>query len=177
MLTIIYILVRIEKYHQIQIVSCIYIASSNNVSFADNLTFMYLNCLLFITFPDLFHYWDNNLLFCKLMTKTCNHESLYHMTFAYISSYEPHQAKRALRVILIKIFIFLFSECTLFFKRLICDILSSIAIKISFVCSCRYGVYAASVTSWYLCNDIRNFTFVILFIYEHHMYHSVTIWC
>ena len=47
--------------------------------------------------------------------------------------------------------------------RLICEILSKIAVKISFLRGHKQGVYAqasltASVTSWYLRNGLQNFT-------------------
>ena len=53
--------------------------------------------------------------------------------------------------------------------RWICEILSRIAVKISFLWGCKHGVYAiasftASVTSWYLPNGLQNFTSFILFI-------------
>ena len=38
-------------------------------------------------------------------------------------------------------FIFLFSECTLFFLRLVCGNLSRIAVKISFLWDRKHGVY------------------------------------
>ena len=53
--------------------------------------------------------------------------------------------------------------------RLICENLSSIAVKISFLWGRIHGVYAeasftASDTSLYLRNDMQNFTFVILYM-------------
>ena len=76
--------------------------------------------------------------------------------------FETCHTKRAIRVILIKMFICLFPECTLFL--LICEILSRIA-AIKFLLVCKHGVYAAasfaaSVMSWYLHVqiDIQNFT-------------------
>ena len=49
--------------------------------------------------------------------------------------------------------------------RLICENLSSIAVKISFLWGCEHCVYAeasfaASVSSWYLRSDMQNFTSV-----------------
>ena len=54
--------------------------------------------------------------------------------------------------------------------RLICENLSCIAVKVSFLWSCEQCVYAealftASVTSWYLRNDMQNFTSVIVYMY------------
>ena len=53
--------------------------------------------------------------------------------------------------------------------RLICDNLSCIAVKISFLWGYEHYVYAevsfaASVTSRYLRNDMQNFTSVILYM-------------
>ena len=53
--------------------------------------------------------------------------------------------------------------------RLICENLSCIAVKISFLWGCEHCVYAealftASVTSRYLHNDMQNFTSVILYM-------------
>ena len=48
--------------------------------------------------------------------------------------------------------------------RLICENLSSKAVKISFLWGREHGVYAASVTSRYLRNDTLNFTSVMLYI-------------
>ena len=53
--------------------------------------------------------------------------------------------------------------------RLICENLSSKALKISFLWGCEHCVYAetsfaASVTSLYLRNDMQNFTSVILYM-------------
>ena len=53
--------------------------------------------------------------------------------------------------------------------RLICEKLSSIAVKISILWGCEHCVYAetsfaASVTSRYLCNDMQNFTSIILYM-------------
>ena len=53
--------------------------------------------------------------------------------------------------------------------RLICEILSSIGVKKNILCARYHGVYAAtsfaaSVTLWYLRNDILNVTSVILYI-------------
>ena len=53
--------------------------------------------------------------------------------------------------------------------RLILENLSSIAVKISFLCGCEHCVYAeasfaAIVTSRYLRTDMQNFTSVILYI-------------
>ena len=52
--------------------------------------------------------------------------------------------------------------------RLICEILSRIAVKISFLWGRKHGVYAASsfaasITPWYLHNDMQNFTSVMLY--------------
>ena len=54
-------------------------------------------------------------------------------------------------------------------KRLICENLSTIAVKTSFLWGREHGVYteasfATSVTSRYLRNDMQNFTFVILYM-------------
>ena len=51
--------------------------------------------------------------------------------------------------------------------RLICENLSSIVVKISFLWDREHGVYAetsfaANVTSWYVRNDLQNFASVIL---------------
>ena len=53
--------------------------------------------------------------------------------------------------------------------RLICEKLSSIAVKISFLWRCEHCLYpeapfAASDTSRYLRNDMQNFTSVILYM-------------
>ena len=53
--------------------------------------------------------------------------------------------------------------------RLICENLSSIAVKISFLWGRNHGVYTEasftpSDTSLYLRNDMQNFTFVILYM-------------
>ena len=53
--------------------------------------------------------------------------------------------------------------------RLICENLSSIAVKISFLWGLEHSVYAedsfaASVTSRYLPNDMQHFTSVILYM-------------
>ena len=53
--------------------------------------------------------------------------------------------------------------------RLICEILSRIAVKISFLWGHKHCVYAAASfaatdTSWYLRNDMQNCTFVILYM-------------
>ena len=82
---------------------------------------------------------------------------------------ESRHAKRVLRVILIKMLIFLFSECVSLILRLICEILSKIAVKISFLWGCKLCVYAVSSfvatdTSWYLRNDMQNRTSVILYM-------------
>ena len=72
-------------------------------------------------------------------------------------------------IILIKMLIFIFWIYIIF--RLICDILSRLAVKISFLWSWkhRYSVYAtapivSSVTLWYLRNNMQNFTSVF-FLY------------
>ena len=75
---------------------------------------------------------------------------------------EPHHAKRALSIILIKMFILLLS----IILRLICENLSKIAVKISFLWDPKDCVYAAAlfiatITLWYLHNDIKKFTSVI----------------
>ena len=54
-------------------------------------------------------------------------------------------------------------------SRLICEKLSCIAVKISFLLGCEHCVhaevsFAASVTSRYLRNDMQNFTSVILYV-------------
>ena len=54
-------------------------------------------------------------------------------------------------------------------QRIICENLSTIAVKISFLWGREHGVYveasfAASVTSRYLRNDRQNFTSVILYM-------------
>ena len=64
--------------------------------------------------------------------------------------------------------------------RLICEILSKIAVKISFLRGRKHGVHAAAsfaqpVTLLYLRIDMQNFT--CYFVYEHHIYRSVTIRC
>ena len=53
--------------------------------------------------------------------------------------------------------------------RLICEILSGIAVQIRFLWDFKYGVYGAAsfiaiVTSWYLRKDMRKFTSVILYV-------------
>ena len=53
--------------------------------------------------------------------------------------------------------------------RLICENLSSIVVKISFLWGREHGVYAetwfaANVTSWYVRNDLQNFASVILYM-------------
>ena len=53
--------------------------------------------------------------------------------------------------------------------RLVCEKLSWIAVKISFLWGPKHGVYAASyfsaiVTSWYLHKDTQNYTSVILYM-------------
>ena len=53
--------------------------------------------------------------------------------------------------------------------RLICENLSSKGVKINFLWGCEHCVYAEtsfaeSVTSWYLGNDMQNFTSVILYL-------------
>ena len=51
--------------------------------------------------------------------------------------------------------------------RLICEKLSCIAVKISFLWGCEQcaeASFAASVTSRYLRNDMQNFTSVILYM-------------
>ena len=58
--------------------------------------------------------------------------------------------------------------------RLICENLSCIAVKISFLWGREHFVYAeaafaTSFTSRYLRNDMQNFT-SIYFVYEYHIY-------
>ena len=53
--------------------------------------------------------------------------------------------------------------------RLICENFSRVTLNKSFLWGSKYGAYAASsvaasVTSWYLRNDRKNFTFVISYI-------------
>ena len=53
--------------------------------------------------------------------------------------------------------------------RLVCENLSRIAVKISFLWGPKYGVYAAAyfsfnVTSRYLRDNMQNFTSVILYM-------------
>ena len=72
--------------------------------------------------------------------------------------------KRVLRVILIKIFLFLFPWYALFK-----EILSEIAVKIRFLWNSKHGVYGAAsfiaiVTSCYLRKDMRKFASVILYM-------------
>ena len=48
--------------------------------------------------------------------------------------------------------------------KLICEKLSSIAVKISFIRGDKHVYAAASVTSWYLRNDMQNFNSLILYM-------------
>ena len=80
-------------------------------------------------------------------------------------TYEPCHTKRVLRVILIKMFIFLIC----IFLRLIFEILSGIAVEIRFLWDSKHGIYEAAsfiaiVTSWYLRMDMRKFISVILYM-------------
>ena len=57
--------------------------------------------------------------------------------------------------------------CIIF--RLICEILSGIAVEIRFLGDSKHGVYGAAsfiaiVRSWYLRKDIRKFTWIILYM-------------
>ena len=76
-------------------------------------------------------------------------------------------AKRVLRVIFDQNVYFSFFWMYIIF-RFICDILSRISVKTSFLWSCKHGVYVAasfvvSVTSWWR-NNMQNFTSAILFM-------------
>ena len=86
----------------------------------------------------------------------------------WLTLYEPRHTKRALRVILMKNVYFSIFWIYIIL-RLICGILSKLAVKINFLRACLHGVYAAtslaaSVTSRCLSNDIQNATSVILYI-------------
>ena len=109
------------------------------------------------------------MYFCKEIVNSIVHvdfnKGYIHEPLISVVINEPRHAKRALWVILIKMFISLFSECTFFID---CEILSTIVVKISFLWSRKHEVstasFAASIPSGYLRNVYFLFSYSV---YEH----------
>ena len=77
----------------------------------------------------------------ELIELSVHHTKIKSINFNCLSLlYKPRHAKR---VILIKAFVFLFAECILF-QDLLCEILSSITVKMSFLWGRKHCVYAAA---------------------------------